>query len=900
MGHPELTRAGNKGWDVVGGAVTTNPLSVAGEGAHATACAGIAIAEWGTVAGMVGIVPGASLFSLAIAASPPKADLVQAIGNAVSGIPLPNDASADHRRVIVLSGKLGSYSSAEQADIATAITNALAANVPVVVPTGDADTNSLQFPAKVPGVIAVGGLDTGNLRITALGRGHGTSPGATDWGSNYEAAGEFIVAPGTEIRTTDITVANGYGATNYVSDFQGTGAAAAHVAGLAALLLSRNPKLTADDVRSILYRKANKIGTYTFAASAGHDDGDWNDEVGYGCIDAVAAVNAAIKTKAKVEVIAGGSGTVVTLSDVPFRRTASATIRLHHNNSALTSPLKYTLPSLPAHWAYDAGTPASPVTVQSAALGGSGHVDITILFTAPSAVSTFSNTITFTHDAPLSGSLDVTLNAAVISTALDMVLVLDRSGSMGGNTAGGGTRAESVADAADLFISLCESDDALGIVRFDDRWRYTQDVLAPLTVMNSTNKGNLSTLITATSPSPIEPAGLTSIGGGMRLGMHVLRDYPLSTPRHNRAMVVMTDGHQNTGATLSEAHTDIDMDGADKPRVFALGVGLDTVDSEFAAIVDFSKGYKYQTGAIVGDTEVSELFTKIIADAAQADFAADPRVQLLPGQKHATLAPIGETEFQVDFIVIFPRAVGDWRRRNARIWLEAPNGDRIDASDIVAGTVANMTGRERPRHLLLRVVLPAFNAAPNAHVGTWKLWVQNGSKEASDNERQALVFAAMAMVKSDLRLQGHLIHPNRAPGEPIKIVAEPRLYRAPLELSDEPVASVTRPDGNIEQVTLSRNPLGQYVGKATDTGQVGTYSVDIEAQVTTPRGAQLARFLKLQTVVAMPGQETPSSDNETPADGLSGSGGARPGCARGLWCAFWRFFHCCDCNRKIL
>src|SRR6187401_1640 len=47
MTHVEITRAGNVGWDLVGAAATTAPLSLLGEGAHATASAGIALAEWG-------------------------------------------------------------------------------------------------------------------------------------------------------------------------------------------------------------------------------------------------------------------------------------------------------------------------------------------------------------------------------------------------------------------------------------------------------------------------------------------------------------------------------------------------------------------------------------------------------------------------------------------------------------------------------------------------------------------------------------------------------------------------------------------------------------------------------------------------------------------------------------
>ena len=61
------------------------------------------------------------------------------------------------------------------------------------------------------------------------------------------------------IWTADVTGANGYTADAYTSDFSGTSAASPVVAGLAGLLLSAYPQLTAEQVRLVLTSSADKI-----------------------------------------------------------------------------------------------------------------------------------------------------------------------------------------------------------------------------------------------------------------------------------------------------------------------------------------------------------------------------------------------------------------------------------------------------------------------------------------------------------------------------------------------------------------------------------------------------------------------------------------------------------------
>lgn len=94
-----------------------------------------------------------------------------------------------------------------------------------------------------------------------------------------------IVAPGDNILSTI-----SYQSIQYRS---GTSMAAPHASGVAALTLSINPCLSNTQVNDLIEQTAKKNPNYTFDNISQRPNGTWNNELGYGLVDAYAAVQLA-------------------------------------------------------------------------------------------------------------------------------------------------------------------------------------------------------------------------------------------------------------------------------------------------------------------------------------------------------------------------------------------------------------------------------------------------------------------------------------------------------------------------------------------------------------------------------------------------------------------------------
>ena len=191
---------------------------------HGTHVAGIAAARIDNGLGIAGLAGAATImpvdvFDYAIGT---YEDLIRAIVYATD-----NGA-----HVINMSLGASSYSLGEE----MAVNYAFSRGVVVVAAAGNTGNEMVHYPAAHPNAIAV------------------ASTTAQDVLSSFSTRGTWVdvAAPGSSIYST--VYGNGY------RTMSGTSMATPHVAGLAALILSRNPTLTPTQVRDLIERTADDLG----------------------------------------------------------------------------------------------------------------------------------------------------------------------------------------------------------------------------------------------------------------------------------------------------------------------------------------------------------------------------------------------------------------------------------------------------------------------------------------------------------------------------------------------------------------------------------------------------------------------------------------------------------------
>jgi subtilisin family serine protease len=242
--HPDLAGDVSGSYDAAG--VEEKPH------AHGTGMAGAIIAHQR----LMGVAPNAHVVAIhafsAKAGSPESAtfSILKALDYAVS----------HNVRIVNMS-----FAGPRDPTLERAIKAAYDKNVIMIAAAGNAGPKSPPlYPAADPNVIAVTATDMDDKLFSGANRG------------KYVA----IAAPGV-----DILVPAPSGAYQLTT---GTSVATAHITGIVALMLERNPKLTPGDVRRILTASAKKLGP--------------NDQFGAGLVDPAKAIQLAAPTSAEQDV----------------------------------------------------------------------------------------------------------------------------------------------------------------------------------------------------------------------------------------------------------------------------------------------------------------------------------------------------------------------------------------------------------------------------------------------------------------------------------------------------------------------------------------------------------------------------------------------------------------------
>ncbi len=291
LNHPDLINNLLPGFDATGNGSNGAPQ---GNDAHGTACAGIIAASGNNGIGISGVAPNCRIIPVRVIIN----GFIDTDIWAADGINWSWQNGAD---ILSNSWRFGTASNL----ITTAINNATTQGrgglgCPVLFAAGNFNSGVV-YPASLQNTIAVGAISMCNERKRSSSNSNNVNPGVSadpqgtscdgeDWWGSCFGAELDLVAPGVLINTTDISGIAGYDNGDYTASFNGTSSACPHAAGVMALILSVNRCLTGQEARNILELSCEKVGNYCYTPTSNRPNGYWNNQMGYGRINALKAV----------------------------------------------------------------------------------------------------------------------------------------------------------------------------------------------------------------------------------------------------------------------------------------------------------------------------------------------------------------------------------------------------------------------------------------------------------------------------------------------------------------------------------------------------------------------------------------------------------------------------------
>jgi hypothetical protein len=279
----------------------------------------------------------------------------------------------------------------------------------------------------------------------------------------------------------------------------------------------------------------------------------------------------------------------------------------------------------------------------------------------------------------------------------DVMLVMDRSGSMSMDAGTGRTKIEEARDAASLFVQLIRSGagDRIGLSSFSTS-ATLDDAIGPV------NAGKKTTLV---GPPPfsggivggLTPNGLTSIGGGLQTANG---QFPPPGPGVNqKTILLLTDGLENTPPMIADVNPSLN--GVD---LSVIGFGTESsLDGILLDRLAQQHGGLYTRAG--SGLQLKKFFVLAFGNIFEAGTLSDPEYDL----------PASERQKSIPFRVCEEdtiTAVLGWSRADVSLMIElhTPNGTVING-----GTpgVESTSGRT---WMFLRVPLPVAGERD----GTWQ------------------------------------------------------------------------------------------------------------------------------------------------------------------------------------
>ena len=372
----------------------------------------------------------------------------------------------------------------------------------------------------------------------------------------------------------------------------------------------------------------------------------------------------------------------------------------------------------------------------------------------------------------------------------------------------------------------------------------------------------------------LDPAGNTSIGAGVAAGKAALdaAQASASPPYDVTAMLVLTDGEENTAPMLADVGSSI------TANTFAIGLGQPENISTAAlnTLTQNHNGYLLVTGTLTPDksARLNKYFVQVLAGVTNANVVLDPHGVLTGSAVHKIPFQVAETEFGLDVFVLTPTP---WA---LDFELETPDGEVITPASV--STLTNIQYVQTAGVAYYRLSLPGIPATPTgSHAGGWNAVLRLGKRGSGIQSSYVAGGAAAASVSYDLVVHcySNLVFNARAvqsaftPGASVSVYASLLEYAVPVEKRAWCWAEVMRPDASTFTLAMPEGDPGQFSGQFVTTLS-GLYTVRARSVGSTFQGVAFQREQTLTAAVYAGG--------DNPSTGGGETGGA--GNATQFWC----------------
>lgn len=248
----------------------------------------------------------------------------------------------------------------------------------------------------------------------------------------------------------------------------------------------------------------------------------------------------------------------------------------------------------------------------------------------------------------------------------NIVLVLDKSGSMNQELTEDRKKIDLAKDASSRFVEMVSENDKIGVVTFSTN--------AELAIRLTTDRRGIINII-----NRIVAEGSTAMGDGMRLALDILEDIPLE----RRVVILLTDGCHNAGTETPE--TVLEDAKEMKIPIFTIGIGTGNVrdpSHDECFNPDILQKISNETGATfywinpavgVDELELWRIYAKIVLGIIDVKSTSVFSDVVMPNDVKSHTFEVGDN---VERLV----TMLSYRGSKLNLELISPDGDVIDGS----------------------------------------------------------------------------------------------------------------------------------------------------------------------------------------------------------------------------